>query len=97
MEAEPKPPPPGTFNLWQLFVRPRWQASGVADVLMEAAVAEAQRRGFSRLRLWTPRDHARARAFYERQGWKATGGERDDPSMGLAIVEYARAVDSALR
>ncbi len=58
MEAEPKPPPPGTFNLWQLFVRPRWQASGVADVLMEAAVAEAQRRGFSRLRLWTPRDHA---------------------------------------
>lgn len=60
--------------------------------LLGAAVAEARTRGFRRLSLWTPRDHARARAFYEREGWAPTGREADGGELGLAAVEYARAV-----
>ena len=92
-----EPPPPGTLRLWQLFVRPAWQGRGVAAVLLDAAVAEAGQRGFSRLSLWTPRDHGRARAFYEREGWAPTGRESDGGDLGLGTVEYARRVDALPR
>ncbi len=91
--VEPQPPPPGTINLWQLFVRPAWQGSGVAVQLLGAAIGEAQRRGFTRMRLWTPRGAARARRFYEREGWTATGRTREETDFGLPIVQYARALD----
>ena len=93
--VQPQPPPAGTINLWQLFVRPPWQGSGVATQLMRAAVGEARRRGFTRMRLWTPRDAARARRFYEREGWTATGGTRGRASVGLPLVQYARALTDA--
>lgn len=84
-------PPPGTLRLWQLFVRPNWQGRGVAVSLLGAAVTEARMRGFSRLSLWTPRDHGRARAFYEREGWAPTGRESDG-DLRLKTVEYARPI-----
>ncbi|MGQ0778545.1 MAG: GNAT family N-acetyltransferase [Pseudonocardiales bacterium] len=90
--ADPDPPAPGTSKLWQLFVRPAWHGCGVAAALLESAVAEAQRRGFHRLSLFTPRDHARARAFYQREGWAQTGRESDGGGLGLPTVEYARSV-----
>lgn len=90
---EPQPPPPGTINLWQLFVRPAWQGSGVAVRLIQAAIGEAQRRGFTRMRLWTPRGATRARRFYEREGWTATGSRRDGSPFGLPVVQYARALE----
>jgi len=85
-------PPPGTLRLWQLFVRPAWQGRGIAATLVGAALAEARQRGFSRLSLWTPREHARARAFYEREGWTPTGRESDGGELGLETVEYERAL-----
>lgn len=88
-----EPPPPGTLRLWQLFVRPHWQGRGVAVMLLCGAVTEARMRGFSRLSLWTPRDHRRARAFYEREGWAPTGRESDGRVLGLETVEYARPVE----
>ena len=90
--VEPEPPPAGTINLWQLFVCPAWQGRGVAQRLMRAVLAEAARRGFARMRLWTPRDAARARRFYEREGWTTTGRRRDETALGLPVVQYARAI-----
>ena len=80
-----EPPPTGTTNLWQLFVRPPWQGRGVATRLMRTAEAEARRRGFTRIRLWTPRDAARARRFYEREGWAATGAARGSALVGCPL------------
>jgi GNAT superfamily N-acetyltransferase len=57
--------------------------------LLGAAVSEGRERGFERMRLFTPRDHARARRFYEREGWRPTGVESEDGHLRLAIVEYA--------
>jgi GNAT superfamily N-acetyltransferase len=90
--VQPEPAPAGTVNLWQLFVRPSWQGRGVARRLMRSAVTEAHRRGCARLRLWTPRGAARARRFYEREGWTPTGNERDESPIRLPIVEYERAL-----
>jgi hypothetical protein len=39
-------------------------------------------------RLWTPTGQARARAFYERRGWYATGTEQYNPGLGLDVTEY---------
>jgi GNAT superfamily N-acetyltransferase len=85
---DPDPAPPGTVNLWQLFVRRPWQGQGIATELMRQAVAEAGRRGFSTLRLWTPRGAGRARRFYEREGWAHTGRVHEDSPAGIATVEY---------
>ena len=89
---DPGPAPAGTINVWQLFVRAPWQGTGVAAALMEAAVAEARRRGFQTMRLWTPRGAGRARRFYEREGWTATGAVHEHTPSGLATVQYARPV-----
>jgi hypothetical protein len=47
------------------------------------------------MRLWTPRDAARARRFYEREGWTTTGDTRGRASVGLPVVQYARALMDA--
>jgi GNAT superfamily N-acetyltransferase len=44
---ESAPAAAGAVYLWQLFVRPRWQGQGIATWLMEAALSEADRRGFT--------------------------------------------------
>ncbi|MGE5636291.1 MAG: GNAT family N-acetyltransferase [Nocardioidaceae bacterium] len=88
--VQPEAAPPGSVNLWQLFVRPPWQGSGLASALLDAAVAEAVERGNARMRLWTPRGAGRARRFYEREGWTTTGDVRDDSPLGLPVVEYER-------
>jgi len=77
-------------HLWQLFLRPPWWGSGLAAELLHAALAAASGQGYRRMRFYTPRDHARARAFYEREGFASTGWEGYEEPIGLVLVEYAR-------
>ena len=86
----PQPGVAGSAQLWQLFVRPPWWGSGVAAALLGEAVAAAVAQDFGRMRFFTPRDQARARAFYEREGFAHTGWEALEESIGLVLVEYAR-------
>ena len=86
----PQPGVAGSAHLWQLFVRPPWWGSGVARVLLAAALDAAEREGYARMRFFTPRDQARARAFYEREGFRTTGWEGYEVPIGLVLVEYAR-------
>jgi GNAT superfamily N-acetyltransferase len=85
----PNPPPPGTVNLWQCFVRQDWQGRGVAGPLMDRALEEARERGFTRMVLWSAAGAAQARRFYEREGWTLTGEEEPEASIGLPLVQYA--------
>jgi GNAT superfamily N-acetyltransferase len=88
---EPAPAPAGAIYLRQMFVRSRWRGSGVAAMLMAAAVEEARHRELTQMILWTPRDAERARRFYEREGWTLTGRAHDEgSSIGLPTVEYRR-------
>ena len=82
---------PGLAHLWQLFVRPAYWGTGLAAELLGRAVAEAAARGFVAMRLYTPAGQARARRFYEREGF-ALVGPRVDERLGLEIVEYRRAL-----
>jgi ribosomal protein S18 acetylase RimI-like enzyme len=39
-----------------------------------------------RIRLWVPADSARARRFYERQGFRATGQARPFPDDDTRVI-----------
>jgi GNAT superfamily N-acetyltransferase len=82
----------GLAHFWQLFVRPSWHGSGLALTLHDAAVREAGERGFTALRLYAVAGQARARRFYEREGWVAAGPPFDLPGFGLPVVEYRRPI-----
>jgi ribosomal protein S18 acetylase RimI-like enzyme len=86
-------PSDGLGHIWHLFVRPAWWGRGLAPSLLDAALGEARRRGYTTARLWTPRDNARARAFYEREGWYASGAEDYAPDLDLPLVEYRRPLE----
>lgn len=71
-------PPPcvaeaDALELGRLYVAARWQGSGLAHRLMDAAVAEALRRGASWLWLSTWEINARAQTFYEKAGFRTVG------------------------
>jgi GNAT superfamily N-acetyltransferase len=79
-------------HFWQLFVREPWWGTGVAAALHAEAVREAGARGFTSMRLFTPAAQARARRFYEREGWTPAGAPFDDLDFGMPLVEYRRAI-----
>ena len=80
----------GLAHLWQVFVRPAHWGTGLAPTLLAAATERAGERGFARMRLYTPAGQARARRFYEREGWTARGEPFEGPQLGLAVLEYRR-------
>jgi GNAT superfamily N-acetyltransferase len=75
-------------HIWMLFVRRALWGSGVATLLLSRAVGAATREGYAGMRLHTPAEHARARAFYEREGWKANSPAFYEPMLGLTLVTY---------
>jgi GNAT superfamily N-acetyltransferase len=87
---EMRTPIPGLAHLWALFVREPWWGSGVAHELHGLALAEALARGYRSMRLFTPAGQARARRFYEREGWTTDGVERWEPMLAFDLVEYRR-------
>ena len=71
-----------------LFVRRDYWGVGLAAKLHAAAVEAAGARGFTEFRLFVATGQARARRFYEREGWRPAGDSFDDPSWGLTFIEY---------
>ena len=78
---------PRLAHLWQLFIAREWWGSGLATRLHGLVAAAARARGFTAMRLFTPADQARARRFYEREGWRFVAAHPDD-DIGFAVVEY---------
>jgi GNAT superfamily N-acetyltransferase len=76
-------------HLWQLFVREPFWGGGVATTLHARAMAEARAQGYTTMRLYTPAGQARARRFYEREGWRVRG-EPFPHELGIPLVEYRR-------
>jgi GNAT superfamily N-acetyltransferase len=83
---------PALAHLSNLFVRRESWGTGLARELLQAAVERARERGFTELRLFVAAGQARARRFYEREGWAAAGEAFEDPVPGLTMVEYRYAL-----
>ena len=87
-------PEPGLAHFWQLFVEPAWHGSGLAVTLHDEALREAAERGYRTIRLFAAAGQARARRFYEREGWATAGPEFMLEGFGLEVVEYRRPISS---
>ncbi len=82
-------PESSVAHLGHLFVSPEYWGFGVATQLLGRAVSGARACGFASMRLFVPEGQARARRFYEREGFNVVG----DPfefGLGLAVLEYRR-------
>jgi GNAT superfamily N-acetyltransferase len=74
--------------LTQLFVREEYWGSGLAAQLNAIGREDMVQRGFAQGRLLVARGHQRARRFYEREGWRATGEHETSGELGLELAEY---------
>lgn len=76
----------GLIHLRHLFVYEPWWGTGVAPQLHARAVEAMAGRP---ARLFTPAPHARARRFYEREGWTLRAVS-DNEHFGMPMAEYRR-------
>ena len=74
--------------IWGMYVAPAARGSGVADRVM-AALMERARGHVRQLQLTVMADNARARAFYERHGFKLYGVEPDAVRREGAFADEA--------
>ena len=82
---------PSLAHLRLMFVEPPYWGSGLAKTLHDAAITEAAERGYTAIRLFTPTGQARARRFYQREGWREAA-DPFDADFGLPTIEYRRPV-----
>lgn len=65
----------GRGEVWAFYLHPDEWGSGVASDLMRHVETRLQAEGFTTAVLWVLDDNPRARRFYEKHGWVATGIE----------------------
>jgi GNAT superfamily N-acetyltransferase len=73
-------------EITMLYVDPRAWGAGVATILLHAAVTWVAERNHAAARLRVVEDHARARRFYEREGWHV------DPDLEPAHHDLSRLI-----
>jgi GNAT superfamily N-acetyltransferase len=73
-------------GLGAMWVAPQWRGRGVAALLATAVTSWARSEGALTVGLWVPGDNARARRFYEHQGFRATGLCRPFPGDSSRII-----------
>jgi len=82
----------GVAHVSYVFVDPAFQGRGIGRQLLAHAVEAARGRGFTRGTLVTAEANARARQFYEREGWTLTGRKVFNEELALEMVEYGLAL-----
>lgn len=60
-----------------LFVIPERWGEGIGGMMLDAALAEAKRRHYSRVHLWTHEDNERSHRLYRSRGFAPTGRTAD--------------------
>jgi GNAT superfamily N-acetyltransferase len=64
---------PGGCFLSYLFIVPERWGEGIGGLILDAVLAEAKRRHYSRIHLWTHEDNERSRRLYRSRGFSPTG------------------------
>lgn len=93
--------PTGRGQVFAFYLRPSAWGSGAAAPLMAHCRARLRAAGHTEAVLWVLRDNPRARRFYEREGWSATGPTSlfegsvadGEPAFAVVEVQYARSLE----
>lgn len=84
----------GRGEVWAFYLHPDAWGSGVASELMTHTEERLRAEGFDEAVLWVLEDNPRARAFYEKFGWTASGiaADFDDYcEVRVPEIEYRKA------
>jgi ribosomal protein S18 acetylase RimI-like enzyme len=76
-----------TCEIKRLYVRPLFRGCGIGRALAEAAVAEARRIGYKRMRLDAIRNMTAAVSLYASMGFKEIPPYRHNPIPGAVYLE----------
>lgn len=79
--------PDGSGEVVDLHVVPEAWGTGAAASLLDAAVAGLREAGAREPSLWVGQENARARRFYEREGWEHDGSARPS-ALGPIELRY---------
>jgi ribosomal protein S18 acetylase RimI-like enzyme len=82
---------PGAGTLWQLAVHPALRSCGIGTILIRAAEQRIRARGLSRAELGVEEINPRARALYERLGYRAYGRKPeawDEEAADGSVTRY---------
>jgi GNAT superfamily N-acetyltransferase len=69
---------PGGCFLSYLFVAPERWGEGIGGAILDAVLAEAKRRQYMRIHLWTQPDNERSHRLYRSRGFSPTGRTVED-------------------
>ena len=84
---------PGVFELYAIYVDPCLQGQGVGAALAVHCEAEAAKRGYKEICLWTFEKNVSARAFYEKLGYKLDGATQIVEPFGATGVRYHKYIN----
>jgi GNAT superfamily N-acetyltransferase len=87
----------GRGEVWAFYLHPDVWGTGTAGALLEHVETRLLAEGFDTAVLWVLDDNPRARRFYERSGWAASGvGANFDAYCDVPVpeVEYRRVLGS---
>ena len=70
-----------------IYLLPEYIGRGAGSALMERCVSELKEQGWSSILLWVLEDNVRARRFYEKHGFTATGEVMENNIGGRELRE----------
>ncbi|MBL9135041.1 MAG: GNAT family N-acetyltransferase [Verrucomicrobiales bacterium] len=79
---------PLELKLQQLYVHPEWQGRGLGGLLMDRVEQVARERGRSRLVLTVNRNNHRAKAAYEKRGFRVRATAQFDIGHGFIMDDF---------
>lgn len=86
---------PGTGEVYAIYVEEDAAGTGAGALLLSRAREWLAGRGFAHATLWVLATNARARRFYEREGWRPDGEAKTEPREDFEMRELRFVVDLA--
>lgn len=83
----PSRDPDADAELYAIYALPEAWGSGAGTALMRAGLEVMREAGHTEAILWVLEDNARARRFYEREGWRFDEAFKDDDVLGRRVTE----------
>lgn len=80
---------PGLCHISLVFVAPDAWGQGIGAQLLDAILAEAKRRGYDRVQLWTQETNLRARRLYAGRQFGPTSDTEVNPA-GETVMRFER-------
>jgi GNAT superfamily N-acetyltransferase len=74
-----------TAELYAIYVLPEAWGRGIGRALMAEVLERLRHEGFTEAILWVIEDNPRTRRYYERAGWHADGGVKDEAVLDIQV------------